>query len=144
MWSWVFLLESPKVLMYKNCWVITASRSVVSDSLWPHGLQPTRLLHPWDSPGKNTGVGCQSHWMHINNCFIFIAMLTFMLKLICHFYFILIWFLSCQEIRLQPLLQYIFVCFLSLSFWISWLYVCMSQCMSFFSDNIVKVKWVLI
>jgi len=24
----------------------------------PHGLQPTRLLHPWDSPGKNTGVGC--------------------------------------------------------------------------------------
>jgi len=25
---------------------------------WPHGLQPTRLLHPWDFPGKNTGVGC--------------------------------------------------------------------------------------
>ena len=24
----------------------------------PHGLQPTRLLCPWDSPGKNTGVGC--------------------------------------------------------------------------------------
>ena len=24
------------------------SRSVVSDSLWPHGLKPTRLLHPWD------------------------------------------------------------------------------------------------
>ena len=23
-----------------------------------HGLQPPRLLHPWDSPGKNTGVGC--------------------------------------------------------------------------------------
>ena len=34
------------------------SRSVVSDSSWPHGLQPTRLLCPWDSPGKNTGVGC--------------------------------------------------------------------------------------
>ena len=32
--------------------------SVMSDSVWPHGLQPTRLLHPWDSPGKNTGVGC--------------------------------------------------------------------------------------
>ena len=31
--------------------------SVVSDSLWPHGLYPTRLLCPWDSPGKNTGVG---------------------------------------------------------------------------------------
>ena len=33
------------------------SRSVVSDSLWPHGLQPTRLLRPWDFPGKSTGVG---------------------------------------------------------------------------------------
>ena len=32
--------------------------SVMSDSFWPHGLQPTRLLYPWDSPGKNTGVGC--------------------------------------------------------------------------------------
>ena len=33
------------------------SRSVGSDSSWPHGLQPTRLPRPWDSPGKNTGVG---------------------------------------------------------------------------------------
>ena len=32
--------------------------SVVSDSVQPHRWQPTRLLHPWDSPGKNTGVGC--------------------------------------------------------------------------------------
>ena len=32
--------------------------SVVSDSLWPHGLQPTRLLRPWDFPDKSTGVGC--------------------------------------------------------------------------------------
>jgi len=30
----------------------------VSNSVRPHGLQPTRLLRPWDSPGKNTGVGC--------------------------------------------------------------------------------------
>ena len=34
------------------------SRSVVSNSLQPHGLQPTRLLRPWDFPGKSTGVGC--------------------------------------------------------------------------------------
>jgi len=34
------------------------SRSVVFDSLRPHGPQPTRLLHPWDFPGKSTGVGC--------------------------------------------------------------------------------------
>ena len=26
--------------------------------MWPHRRQPTRLLCPWDSPGKNTGVGC--------------------------------------------------------------------------------------
>ena len=32
--------------------------SVVSDSVRPHGRQPTRLPRPWDSPGKNTGVGC--------------------------------------------------------------------------------------
>ena len=32
--------------------------SVVSNSARPHGLQPTRLLCPWDSPGKNIGVGC--------------------------------------------------------------------------------------
>ena len=31
---------------------------LLSDSVWPHRQQPTRLLHPWDSPGKNTGVGC--------------------------------------------------------------------------------------
>ena len=34
------------------------SRFVVPNSLWPHGLQPTRLLRPWDFPGKSTGVGC--------------------------------------------------------------------------------------
>ena len=34
------------------------SCSVVSDSSRPHGLQLTRLLRPWDFPGKSTGVGC--------------------------------------------------------------------------------------
>ena len=28
------------------------------NSVWPHRQQPTRLLHPWDSPGKNIGVAC--------------------------------------------------------------------------------------
>ena len=32
--------------------------SIVSDSLQPHGLQPARLLCPWNSPGQNTGEGC--------------------------------------------------------------------------------------
>ena len=34
------------------------SCSVVPDSSRPHGLQPTRLLRPWDFPGKSAGVGC--------------------------------------------------------------------------------------
>ena len=34
------------------------SRSVVFDPQRPHRLQPTRLLRPWDFPGKSTGVGC--------------------------------------------------------------------------------------
>ena len=33
--------------------------SVVSGSVRPHRRQPTRLPRPWDSPGKNTGVGCR-------------------------------------------------------------------------------------
>ena len=42
-------LESPGV-----------SHSVVSNSLWPHGLQPASLLCPWNSLDKNTGVGSHS------------------------------------------------------------------------------------
>ena len=30
----------------------------MSDSVRPHRRQPSRLPYPWDSPGKNTGVGC--------------------------------------------------------------------------------------
>ena len=41
------------------CVCVCVSHSVVSDSLWPHGLY-TRLLWPWNSPGKNTGVDCHS------------------------------------------------------------------------------------
>ena len=36
--------------------------SAVANSLW---LQPTRLLCPWDSPGKNTGVGCHAYLQEI-------------------------------------------------------------------------------
>ena len=42
-------------LMHCCCCCIV---SVVSNSVWPHRRQPTRLRHPWASPGKNTGVGC--------------------------------------------------------------------------------------
>ena len=40
---------------------VCVSCSVVSDSLWSHGLWPTRFLCLWNSPGKNTGVG--SHFL---------------------------------------------------------------------------------
>ena len=48
---------------YKNAWWKTDLKyhslcSVMSDSLRPHELQPTRLLWPRDFPGKNTGMGC--------------------------------------------------------------------------------------
>ena len=49
--------------MHASCCCQVAS--VVSDSVRPHRRQPTRLLCPWDSLGKNTGVGC--HFLLQNN-----------------------------------------------------------------------------
>ena len=37
------------------CCLVTKSRLTV---LWRHGLYPTKLLRPWDFPGRNTGMGC--------------------------------------------------------------------------------------
>ena len=39
---------------------VSASASAASSTLQPHGLWPPRLLYPWNSPGKNTGVGSHS------------------------------------------------------------------------------------
>ena len=50
------LLNSTRSLLGHVCSVA----SIMSDPLWPHGLQPTRLLYPWDSWGKNTEVGCHA------------------------------------------------------------------------------------
>ena len=66
----------------KECWILSNTFSVSFDdpvvfifysidmcyakslqsclTLWPHGLKPARLLCPWDSPGKNTGVDCHA------------------------------------------------------------------------------------
>ena len=48
------------------------SHPVMSNSLWPHGPQPIRLLCPWNFPGTNTGVGAKwtlsSHRYKIGNC----------------------------------------------------------------------------
>ena len=45
--------ESPE----RNCCYCCQVTSVMSDSVRPHIWQPTRLPRPWDSPGKDTGVG---------------------------------------------------------------------------------------
>ena len=44
-------------ILIRACVAKVLSQSVMFNSLWPHGLQPTRLLCSWNSPGKNTGVG---------------------------------------------------------------------------------------
>ena len=41
------------------------SRAVVSDSSRSHGLQPTRILHPWEFPGKSAGVRCHCLLIYI-------------------------------------------------------------------------------
>ena len=52
LWIWIFCFCL--AVMDLCCY----AASVMSDSVRPHRRQPTRLLFPWDSPGKNTGVGC--------------------------------------------------------------------------------------
>ena len=49
------------VLFLNNSFTcILAIASVVSNSLQPHGLQSDRILCPWDSSGKNSGMGCHA------------------------------------------------------------------------------------
>ena len=53
-------LHSDRCTFYLLVWMLLLlfRCSVVSHSLWCRGLQPSRRLCPWDSPGKNTGMGC--------------------------------------------------------------------------------------
>ena len=46
------------------------SHWVMSNSQWPHGLQPNRLLHPWNFPGKSTGVGCHCLLRKLHELFV--------------------------------------------------------------------------
>ena len=56
--------ECPSVDEGIKTWPMDVAVVLVTKScpalLWPHRLLPARLLHPWDSPGKNTRVGCHS------------------------------------------------------------------------------------
>ena len=57
----IWLLSCFPIPLDKGNEIIAAaakSLQSVSDSVRPHRQQPTRLPHPWDSPGKKTGVGC--------------------------------------------------------------------------------------
>ena len=56
----VFSFASLIILVYICVSACVLSCFIVSNSLLPHGLQPTRLLCAWDSPGKNTEVGCHA------------------------------------------------------------------------------------
>ena len=47
-----------KIILECCCCCCCQVVSVVSNSVRPLRWQPTRLRRPWDSPGKNTGVGC--------------------------------------------------------------------------------------
>ena len=58
------------------------SHSVVSDSLQRHGLQPTRLLYPQDSPGKNTGVGFH-FFLQLSGVFSFIVVCLYCTSKYC-------------------------------------------------------------
>ena len=47
-------------LAWNICESESVSHSIVPNSLQDHGLYPARLLCPWDSPGKDTGVSCHA------------------------------------------------------------------------------------
>ena len=55
---WVLVCEDTQLNILLCC--VQPTCSVMSDSLQPHGLYPPRLPCSWDSPGKNTGVGCHA------------------------------------------------------------------------------------
>ena len=57
-WFKQILGKNPGQILPLALSAAAAVTSVVSDSVRPHRRQPTRLPRPWDSPGKNTGVGC--------------------------------------------------------------------------------------
>ena len=58
--SIVYHYFSRHIFYFNNVLAAAAVKShrVISDSVRPQTWQPTRLPRPWDSPGKNTGVGC--------------------------------------------------------------------------------------
>ena len=62
--SCLHIIEFSLLKFCLECWHLFSWRlcvcmcSVVSNSLRPHGLSPSKLFCPWNFPGKNTGVDC--------------------------------------------------------------------------------------
>ena len=50
--------KRPKQIFLQRRYAAAAKSLQSCPTVWPHRRQPTRLPRPWDSPGKNTGVGC--------------------------------------------------------------------------------------
>ena len=57
-WKRSVFIPIPKKGNVKECSTTTTKSLQSCPTLRPLRRQPTRLLHPWDSPGKSTGVGC--------------------------------------------------------------------------------------
>ena len=83
-WTWLFPFPMHESEKWKG------SRSVISDSSWPHRLQPTRLLHPWGFPGKSTGVGCHCLLLYAPSNLVVLILAS---QLLAYGYFIISWFL---------------------------------------------------
>ena len=65
--GWRGILCCGRSSLKTACWsVLFLGTQDMSSSLGHYGLLPTRLLYPWGSPGKNTGVGC--HAMPSSKC----------------------------------------------------------------------------
>jgi len=82
-------------IFFSNAWKYKVKEKLLS-RVWlsrPHGLQPTRLLHPWEFPGKSTGVGCHCllQILLYTSVYIYIYIHT-------HIYIYLILFLSAEVI----------------------------------------------
>ena len=58
MHNYVSTCAGIRYILGNHCVCLVAS--VMSNSMPPYGLSPTRLLCPWDSPGKNSGVACHA------------------------------------------------------------------------------------
>ena len=83
-WQYLYPNRKTNVSFCEVKW----SRSVVSDSSRPHGVQPIRLLCPRDFPGRRTGVGCQlnqSRWTQNSmSSYISKECLAFLLQISIH------------------------------------------------------------